>query len=197
MNNVIKFEDCIMIFEDELRLIEDFAIAEFTANCIKELPDYFFKIPASSSGNNHPKYAIQKCGLVKHTKAAIAVALELLRLEEYKDVRPLKSYVIAALLLHDGLKNGKQNSGKTVSEHPILMQELIISIGRKCKKSNIANVIGKLVLSHMGQWNRDYDTDRVIMPKPKSPAQKLVHMADYIASRKFLEVDFTRINYNV
>ena len=46
------------------------------------------------------------------------------------------------------------------------------------------------IASHMGQWSTDYKTGREILPKPKTAAQKYVHMADYLASRKFLIFDF-------
>ena len=42
----------------------------------------------------------------------------------------------------------------------------------------------------MGQWNTDYRTKKEILPKPKTAAQKFVHQADYLASRKYLIYDF-------
>jgi hypothetical protein len=42
----------------------------------------------------------------------------------------------------------------------------------------------------MGQWNKDYKTGMEIMPKPKDEYQKFVHLVDYLASRKCLEMNF-------
>lgn len=51
------------------------------------------------------------------------------------------------------------------------------------------------IASHMGQWNTDYKSGKEILPKPSSPLQKFVHQCDYLASRKYLEVNFNVINY--
>ena len=48
---------------------------------INLLPDYFFTIPASSTGKYHPQFASTKHGLVKHTKVAVRIAYELLNNE--------------------------------------------------------------------------------------------------------------------
>lgn len=43
--------------------------------------------------------------------------------------------------------------------------------------------------SHMGQWNTDKKSP-VVLPLPKNKYQKMVHLADYLASRKDLELTF-------
>ena len=45
---------------------------------VSGLPDYFFEIPASSTGKYHPEFAATEHGLVKHTKVATRIAYELL-----------------------------------------------------------------------------------------------------------------------
>ena len=72
---------------------------------INLLPDYFFEIPASSTGKYHPKFSTTNHGLLKHTKVAVRIAYELFNIEdrftdEYKDL------IIMALVLHDGCKLG-------------------------------------------------------------------------------------------
>ena len=49
---------------------------------INLLPDYFFKIPASSTGKYHPKFAGTEHGLVKHTKVAVRIAHDLFEINE-------------------------------------------------------------------------------------------------------------------
>ena len=182
------------IFKNELELINDPIILEFTKILISELPDYFFEIPASSSGKYHPEYTIQKGGLVKHTKAATGIAMELFRMVEYKNLLPLKPYIISALIMHDGFKSGIENSGYTELKHPLISAEIIKGIGIEQNKSNIAHIIAQLVSSHMGQWQETKDP-KVRLPYPTSPAQKFVHLCDYLASRKFLEVNFDKMKY--
>ena len=40
------------------------------------------------------------------------------------------------------------------------------------------------------QWNKDNYTNKEILPKPVTKLQRFVHMCDYLASRKFLDVQF-------
>jgi hypothetical protein len=42
----------------------------------------------------------------------------------------------------------------------------------------------------MGQWNYDSYTKKEVLPKPKTAEQRFVHMCDYLASRKFIDVKF-------
>ena len=53
-------------------------IADFLKYLVNNLPDYFFEIPASSTGKYHPEFASTTHGLVKHTKLAVRIAYELL-----------------------------------------------------------------------------------------------------------------------
>jgi hypothetical protein len=51
------------------------------------------------------------------------------------------------------------------------------------------------VASHMGSWNTDYKTKKEILPKPITSMEKFVHLCDYLASRRFLEVNFDKVEY--
>ena len=71
-------------FITELDFIDDPKIKEIAQNLIGQLPDYFFEVAASSTGKYHPNYALGKEGLIRHTKAAVRIANDLLRLEMFK-----------------------------------------------------------------------------------------------------------------
>ena len=47
----------------------------------------------------------------------------------------------------------------------------------------------------MGQWNTDYNGNE-ILPLPKNRYQKFVHMCDFLASRKFFNVEFNGNDIN-
>ena len=64
-------------FEKEISYIKDDNKKEDIKKLINKLPDYFFLIPASSTGKYHPKFASTKNGLVKHTKVAVRIAKDL------------------------------------------------------------------------------------------------------------------------
>lgn len=185
--------DC---FEKEINWIKDRKIRMFTAYCISQLPDYFFRVPASSSGKYHPSYALGDGGLVRHTKAAVMIAHELFNLEMFQKQfsEEQQDLILASLFLHDGLKQGN-NVGHTIFEHPLSSANFII----KCNSERLyltrkqVRIIYDAIQSHMGQWNTSLQS-KTILPKPKNDIQKFVHMCDYLASRKFLEVNFENIN---
>ena len=46
-----------------------------------------------------------------------------------------------------------------------------------------AQFIASAVISHMGQWNTSWKMSGML-PLPETPAQKVLHLTDYLASRK-------------
>lgn len=176
------------IFKDEIELIQNPEIKQFVQEEIMVLPDYFFEVPASSTGKYHPKYAIGKGGLVRHTKAAVGIAKDLLKLKHNQELfsSDTRDCIIAALLLHDGWKHGAE-SKYTIANHPVVAADHILN-----DNPNFAfrKEIADLIRSHMGEWNTDYKTKEVIMPVPKTPEEIFVHECDYLASRKYLLYDF-------
>ena len=186
--------DRIELFKTELDYIQDKNIKEFVTQVLLKLPNYFFEVAASSTGKYHPKYSLGHQGLVRHTKSAVRIAVDILGLEmmKYKDIE--KDIIIASLILHDGLKHGVNGDRYTVTEHPL---EIVKFIERDSELTNlldkeILETIFGCIRSHMGEWNSDYKTKREILPKPKSKLQNIVHLADYLSSRKyFSEFDFS------
>lgn len=175
-------------FTRELNLIRSLEIREITKNLIEQLPDYFFKVAASSTGKYHPEYALGEGGLVRHTKAAVRIADELFRMEMFNPLLNDRDFILAALILHDGLKHGQSLGVYTVADHPVQAANFI---KENCEDKEIGEKIAELVLTHMGQWNTDYKTNMVIMPKPSTKAQSFVHLCDYLASRKCIEFNFS------
>jgi len=173
-------------FEQELNLIKDDNVRKFTSTIISKLPDYFFTCAASSTGKYHPQYALGEGGLVRHTKAAIVISQMLIELEMFDKIKDQNDYIVSALILHDGLKHGLNGSKFTVDEHPKLMGDHIIVHGAGF--APIPSKISELIHSHMGQWNKGTNSSKEILPKPITSAQKFVHLCDYLASRKRLEV---------
>ena len=95
-----------------------------------------------------------------------------------------------ALLLHDGFKSGLYNSGHTCLEHPVIMSEFILNNTDQLSISEEdAQFVSNLILTHMGPWNKDVDGN-VIMPVPQTREELLVHLCDYMSSRRFIDVCF-------
>ena len=106
--------DKIEIFRNELGMIQNELMRDFIGYCVDYLPDYFFEIPASSSGKFHPPYALGHGGLMRHTKAAVKIAYDLVRLEQNQHLD--SDLIIAALILHDGIKRGTEEQDYTIAE---------------------------------------------------------------------------------
>lgn len=157
------------------------------------LPDYFFTVAASSTGKYHPRYALGKGGLVRHTQAAVKIAHELLQLEQNNSFTDKeKDLILTAIMLHDGWKHGNEYSNFTVAEHPVVCADWIketIDLHKYLTEEEL-DIICSGIASHMGQWNTKFRSKVEIMPKPETEIQKFIHMCDYLASRKWLIIEF-------
>ena len=177
--------------EEEIKLIKDEYIRNFAIHCMERVPEYFFKVAASSTGKYHPAYTLGEGGLVRHVKAAVKIAESLLQLEQNKNLD--HDTIIFALIFHDCLKHGKEDSGHTEFLHPKLagdfIWDLYIDYPDEGEKYKIQiDDICDCIESHMGEWNESkYDDE--ILETPLTDNEKFVHMCDYLASRKFINVD--------
>ena len=97
-------------------------------------------------------------------------------------------------MLHDGLKSGLIQEKYTRYDHPLLAAQFIRDNQAKTKLTDEeVKLLANAIESHMGQWNTDYSGNE-ILPKPSNKYQRMVHMCDFLASKKFLEVEFDKLN---
>lgn len=180
------------IFNKELSYIKDIRIKESTITILDMLPDYFYEIPASSTGKYHPEFSLGEGGLVRHVKVAVRLAKELLDNPSIGDkyTSGEKDIMIMALILHDGLKSGLVYNRYTQYDHPTLIKNFVNENKDKLKLTDSElDLFSHAVESHMGPWNTDYEK-REILPKPKTKYENFVHMCDFLSSKKFLNVKF-------
>jgi hypothetical protein len=179
-------------FKKELAYILSPDIRALATMAVGSLPDYFFSVPASSTGKYHPAYSLGLGGLARHTRAAVRIAMELARMDDYKFTPDEIDLAVAALLVHDGWKSGVVQETYSRADHPkVAALELQ-------KNANLNTLLSpeqfeiylRLVARHMGQWNKDYKSGMELMNKPETPLEKFVHLCDYLASRKCLTMDF-------
>lgn len=189
----MEVNDKIKAFEKEIEYINDSRLKEDAKYLVGILPDYFFEVDASSTGKYHPKYAAGNMGLARHVKATVKMAVELLSNpsigKNYSERD--KDLIVIALLIHDGLKYGKVKTDKyTKFDHPILISNYVKENRDNLKMADedVAKICA-MVESHMGPWNVSNYSD-VVLPVPKAPMEKFVHMCDYLASRRFINLEF-------
>ncbi len=186
----------VEIFSVEINYINNADLKESLKLIVDKLPDYFFYEAASSTGKYHPKYALGDGGLLRHSKAATKIGLELLNnpLIGSKYSPREKDMLLLSLLVHDGLKRGLTEEKYTRVDHPILMANFILD-NYQTFKLNLedAKFISDVIKTHMGPYNTDFNGN-VVLETPKNKYQSFVHMCDYLASRKCLEVPFDENN---
>ena len=180
-------------FKKEISYIKDSNLKKDLKILIGLLPDYFFEVPASSTGKYHPDFALGDGGLVRHTKVAVKFAIELLNNNTVglKFAVRDKDLIIMALILHDGLKSGLEHDKYTKFEHPLLISKYIMENKDKLHMDvdDMRKMCG-MIESHMGEWTYDSYKKKEVLPKPRTAEQRFVHMCDYLASRKFIDVKF-------
>ena len=183
------------VFLNEYKYIKNNKYVDNLKVMLDLLPDYFFTVPASSTGKYHPAYSLGEGGLVRHTKAAAKIAYELYQTKTvtgvFNDYE--KDLMIFAIILHDGLKSGLTHEKYTRFDHPLLICDYIRENKNKLTLTdNEIEFICNVISTHMGEWTCDYNGNEVL-PLPVNKYQKFVHMCDFLASRKCIEVKLDEI----
>lgn len=178
-------------FNIEINYIKNERIKNSLITMIELLPEYFFHVAASSTGKYHPVFSLNEGGLLRHTKAAVRIAKELLDNESLNNfTNDEKDLIIMAITLHDGLKHGRVKSEYTVFEHPIIMSNYIKENKDKLELTeDELDLVCRCIETHMGPFTKNYKGEE-ILKKPVDKYQRFVHMCDYLSSRKFLDIKF-------
>ena len=184
----------VKFFERELNLINDSTLRTLVADYLEHAtPNYFWVDGASSSGKYHPQFAQGVGGLVRHTKAVVMFAEELLRMSSYAYMEETyKDFVIAACILHDTIKYGTEeeiNKG----EYRNHARNAAAAFEKFCVEGYGITphyLLLNAIRSHMGQWSTEKED------KPFTSVDCCVHMADYMASRSFIDIPSITADYN-
>jgi hypothetical protein len=141
-----------------------------------ELPDYFEKVAASSTGKYHPRFSLGEGGLLRHTQCAVEIAIELFRIKGFNILQ--EDIILSSLILHDGLKHGHIHTKYTIKDHAEQMADWLKTKWKDNYFDGSLNIIS-CIETHMGQWS--------IRREPETELEHFVHMCDYLASRKLYD----------
>lgn len=181
------------IFNEIIDTIENDDLRTFVVEkCLPTIPDWFWIAPAASSGRYHPKTSLGEGGLSRHTVALCRILNYMLEIDgvgsEFTSRE--KDLMRIAGLMHDTRKSGSQedyeNNKQTKFNHPLLAAEVIRGLDGISNKEK--NILCGIIASHMGQFNTNAKCQDIVLPKPKTKCELLVHLADYISSRKDVEI---------
>ena len=175
------------MFINEIGDIKDADLKAFATELIANADDYFFVVPASSSGKYHPPFDLGDGGLVRHTRLVAYMARSLAESYCFSDYDT--DCLIVAALAHDIKKQGNGDTGHTVWDHPILAMHYVQEIYGKTNFNVPADTIEKIcnaVSSHMGKWGNEprFCKGNTPLPMPVTEFDKALQAADYVASRK-------------
>lgn len=159
----------------EVELIEDDEIREATIDAIgRGVPEYFWEVPATSSGRYHNPFARRRHGLWMHVKMVFAAYERMVRsfVKQGEITEHEADAGRAAVLLHDMLKygHGYEDGDSTVKNHDRLAAHWLQH------HSDVPRETVRAVKAHNGPWHEG--------PVPETPLEQLVHMADMVASTK-------------
>ena len=183
-----------IFFERELTWIKNDDIKELFIACRDNAPDYFYCIPASTTGKYHADYELGLGGLYRHSLGVARFMYHFLSIEQYAKefTEREQDLLILGCCFHDVLKCGLNGSSYTVQDHPLqgaaYVKEQNVKLRCPLQETEIDFVYAAMS-SHMGEWNKS-KSGKEILPKPETLAQQLLHLADLLASRKDLEVHF-------
>ncbi len=162
-------------------------IRDLTADVLEAAPDCFWTMPASTSGKYHPEISLGEGGLIRHTKAVFKITKMLLEMIDAP--ADIYSFCLAGALLHDCCKKNDDEE-YTAFDHPLRAANLVRKIAKESKTvcPEDVDTLAGIIAAHMGRWNTSYREPDVVLPTPKTPMQRLVHTADYLASRKDITI---------
>lgn len=182
------------IFDSLLDTFENDDIKNFANECIETIPNYFWDVGASSTGKYHPRYALGDLGLARHTCALVRFLNHILNIDCYKNdfTSRERDLLRVAGIMHDSRKSGDDEDYArnkfTRFEHPLLAANEIRTIIGFIPEEEV-EFVANVIESHMRQWNTD-KRSKTVLPTPENKYQKILHLADYLASRKDVEVLF-------
>ena len=185
--------DKVKVFEGLLNKFETDEIRDYCADMIKEIPDYIFTIPSSTSFKYHNKTQCQPHGQIFHILMFAEVMNYVLGLEYVKEKtnERQRDCLRCTPIFHDAIKCGLNGSQYTVHEHPMLAGEWVrnTSVEHDVDADTKA-YIARLCESHSGEWTST-KRSKTVLPKPENDEQFFVHMCDYLASRSNLDMTYS------
>lgn len=172
--------------------ISDEGIRTFAKTCLHIIPDYVFDIPASSNYTERPASDIADGGLQRHlinTANTVRMLMEpIYGIIESAQKQHETDMMIVSALFHDFLKLGWQEDYETyhneLFDHPRLAADALRGV-TGIIPDNIVAFIANCVETHMGSRNTNPDDPNATpLPIPDTECKRLVHIADYIATRR-------------
>ena len=184
MNKKAVFKELLDKFEtDEMRL--------YCEDMIKNIPDYIFTMPSSTSGKFHNATQCKPHGQIYHIIMFGSIMNYRLALKCNKEKfnNPIHRDAMRCVpIFHDAVKCGWNDSQYTVHEHPMLAGTWV----RETKVEHdiddeTKEMIARMCERHSGEWTSSKRSN-VILPEPETEAEIFCHECDILSSRADIDM---------
>jgi HD superfamily phosphohydrolase YqeK len=176
--------------QEELNLIRDEEVREWTKETLKNAPEYFWVAQASSSGKYHPACTCKDGGLITHVKRVVYLANRLCEGWGIFDID--RDTVLSACILHDiaktptpriAYKYGMKTTSEDYTNHPLNVMKYYPGKKTITMNSKILGNIHQCIAYHMGRWTPDSIKKEI---KDYDLLELIVYTCDYLATTKTL-----------
>ena len=184
-------EQKIAVFRPLLDKFETEQMRLYCMDMIKQIPDYIFDMPSSTSGKYHNKTQCEPHGQIYHIIMFAEILNYRLALkcnqEKFKSATQ-RDAMRCVPIFHDAVKCGWEGSTYTVHEHPMLagtwVREAIVEhdIDEKAKEA-----IARMCERHSGEWTSSKKS-KVILPEPENAMEVMIHECDILSSRNNIDM---------
>lgn len=165
-----------------VKSISNGSIKAWTEAMLAVAPAAFWDKAASSTGKYHKADENGAGGQVIHTLRVCAVVTHLVNMEKLTVSE--RDILLAAAIIHDICKYGVEgNTEHTLLEHPLLVNKLMQSSMLLLPSCEFDKAIIETVEQHSGRWS----SEPILNP---TKLGKLLHIADFVASRHNIEVKY-------
>lgn len=185
------------IFNSILDTMENPEYKKLLEDMLETFPNYFWEVSASSTGKFHPEFSQGVMGLARHTCALVRILNYVLSIDCFKNLYSSedRDCMRIAGVMHDSRKSGDDidfaKSKYTRFDHPLLAANVVREFKGGTVPDDRIELIAKIIEAHSGQWNTNKYSD-IVLPLPKDKYQKVLHLCDYLVSRKDVSLDFDK-----
>ena len=184
-------EQKIAVFQPLLDKFETDEMRMYCQDMIKQIPDYIFEMPSSTSGKYHNATQCQTHGQIYHIIMFAEILNYRLALKCNKD--KFKSEVQrdamrCVPIFHDAIKCGWEGSTYTVHEHPMLAGTWV----RETKvehdiDDHAKEAIARMCERHSGEWTSSKKS-KIVLPEPENAMEVMIHECDILSSRNNIDM---------
>lgn len=184
-------EDKVKVFSYGLEQFETDKMRMYCEDMIKEMPEYLFYMPSSTTGKWHNPTQCLPHGQIYHIIMFAEIVNYRLALKGNRDKfksAEQRDAMRCAAYFHDALKLGHNQSSFTVFEHPLLAAEWVrTTVVEHDVEQKIKDAIADMCAAHSGEFCTS-KRNSIVLPEPKNAMEFFIHECDILSSRNNIDM---------